>query len=205
MLQIDAERENGSAFLPVQPTEVILPRRGALPALPSPFHSGAHGDSPVLALGPFAPRAPGYVIERRQSPRFFPGSFRAVASMSLPRCTLLWARLPAGRGAGPRAAPCSALRALVGPFPGVSGRVPCLAASSSASGGSKAPNTSLFVPLTVKPQGPSADGDVGAELTRPLDKSECWSLPAKLQGLRPGPAECSVCSFLEPSAPGPNS
>ncbi|ELW65735.1 ATP-dependent RNA helicase SUPV3L1, mitochondrial [Tupaia chinensis] len=36
----------------------------------------------------------------------------------------------------------------------------------------KAPNTSLFVPLPVKPQGPSADGDVGAELTRPLDKNE---------------------------------
>lgn len=35
-------------------------------------------------------------------------------------------------------------------------------------------------------QGPSADGDVGAELTRPLDKSECWSLPAKLQGLPRG-------------------
>lgn len=125
--------------------------------------------------------------------------------MSLPRCALLWARLPAGRGAGPRAAPCSALRALVGSFPGASGRVPCLAASSSASGGSKAPNTSLFVPLTVKPQGPSADGDVGAELTRPLDKSECGSLPTKGHGLRPGPTKCNVCSFLEPSASGPNS
>lgn len=124
--------------------------------------------------------------------------------MSLPRCALLWARLPAGRGAGPRAAPCSALRVFVGSFPGASGRVPCLAASSSASGGSKAPNTSLFVPLTVKPQGPSADGDVGAELTRPLDKSECWSHPAKRQGLRLGSAECNVYSFLEPSAPGPS-
>ncbi|XP_037055438.1 ATP-dependent RNA helicase SUPV3L1, mitochondrial isoform X2 [Peromyscus leucopus] len=92
--------------------------------------------------------------------------------MSFPRCALLWARLPAGRGAGSRAATRSALRALAGPFPGAPGRVPCLAASSSASGGSKAPNTSLFVPLTVKPQGPSADGDVGAELTRPLDKNE---------------------------------
>ncbi|XP_055454817.1 ATP-dependent RNA helicase SUPV3L1, mitochondrial-like [Psammomys obesus] len=92
--------------------------------------------------------------------------------MSLPRCALLWARLPAGRGAGPQTAASSALRALVGPFPGALGRAPCLAASSSASGGSKAPNTSLFVPLTVKPLGPSADGDVGAELTRPLDKNE---------------------------------
>ncbi|XP_060225448.1 ATP-dependent RNA helicase SUPV3L1, mitochondrial isoform X1 [Meriones unguiculatus] len=92
--------------------------------------------------------------------------------MSLPRCALLWARLPAGRGAGPQTAASSALRALVGPFPRALGRAPCLAASSSASGGSKAPNTSLFVPLTVKPLGPSADGDVGAELTRPLDKNE---------------------------------
>ncbi|XP_036121653.1 ATP-dependent RNA helicase SUPV3L1, mitochondrial [Molossus molossus] len=93
--------------------------------------------------------------------------------MSFPRCALLWARLPAGRHAGHRAAVCSALRAHVGPFPGTLGRVPAVApASSSASGGSKAPNTSLFVPLTVKPQGPSADGDVGAELTRPLNKNE---------------------------------
>jgi ATP-dependent RNA helicase SUPV3L1/SUV3 len=94
--------------------------------------------------------------------------------MSFPRCALLWARLPASRRAGHRATVCSVLRAPVGPFPGPLGRAPALA-SSSASGGSKAPNTSLFVPLTVKPQGPSADGDVGAELTRPLDKSECGS------------------------------
>uniref|UniRef100_A0A8C5NY37 ATP-dependent RNA helicase SUPV3L1, mitochondrial n=1 Tax=Jaculus jaculus TaxID=51337 RepID=A0A8C5NY37_JACJA len=98
--------------------------------------------------------------------------------MSFPRCSLLWARLPAGRQAGPRAAACSALRARLGPFPGTAGRAPALTAaasasassSSSASGGPRAPNTSLFVPLTVKPQGPSADGDIGAELTRPLDK-----------------------------------
>lgn len=96
--------------------------------------------------------------------------------MSLPRCALLWARLPAGRQACHGAAVCSALRAHTGPFPRALGRIPAIAcSSSSASGGSKAPNTSLFVPLTVKPQGPSADGDVGAELTRPLDKSECRS------------------------------
>ncbi|KAK2491474.1 hypothetical protein MC885_021246 [Smutsia gigantea] len=93
--------------------------------------------------------------------------------MFFPRCALLWARLPARRRAGHRAAICSALRAHIGPFSGSLGRVPAVAsASSSASGGSKTPNTSLFVPLTVKPQGPSADGDVGAELTRPLDKNE---------------------------------
>uniref|UniRef100_A0A0D9R632 ATP-dependent RNA helicase SUPV3L1, mitochondrial n=1 Tax=Chlorocebus sabaeus TaxID=60711 RepID=A0A0D9R632_CHLSB len=93
--------------------------------------------------------------------------------MSFSRCALLWARLPGGRQAGHRAAICSALRPHFGPFPGLLGQVSVLAtASSSASGGSKIPNTSLFVPLTVKPQGPSADGDVGAELTRPLDKNE---------------------------------
>uniref|UniRef100_A0A8I5N8G8 ATP-dependent RNA helicase SUPV3L1, mitochondrial n=1 Tax=Papio anubis TaxID=9555 RepID=A0A8I5N8G8_PAPAN len=93
--------------------------------------------------------------------------------MSFSRCALLWARLPAGRQAGHRAAICSALRPHFGPFPSLLGQVSVLAtASSSASGGSKIPNTSLFVPLTVKPQGPSADGDVGAELTRPLDKNE---------------------------------
>ncbi|XP_003783654.1 ATP-dependent RNA helicase SUPV3L1, mitochondrial [Otolemur garnettii] len=93
--------------------------------------------------------------------------------MSLPRCALLWARLPAGRQAGHRAAVCSAFRPYFGPFPAAQWRVHAVAtASSSASGGSKTPNTSLFVPLTVKPQGPSADGDVGAELTRPLDKNE---------------------------------
>ncbi|KAM6184730.1 ATP-dependent RNA helicase SUPV3L1, mitochondrial [Rhynchocyon petersi] len=92
--------------------------------------------------------------------------------MSFPRCVLLWARLPAGRQAGCRGAVCSALRAYIGPFPGALQRIPASASSSSASGGSKVPNTSLFVPLTVKPQGPSADGDVGAELTRPLDKNE---------------------------------
>ncbi|XP_055454818.1 ATP-dependent RNA helicase SUPV3L1, mitochondrial-like [Psammomys obesus] len=103
-----------------------------------------------------------YVTVRRPVGGVFPGSCGAAVSMSLPRCALLWARLPAGRGAGPQTAASSALRALVGPFPGALGRAPCLAASSSASGGSKAPNTSLFVPLTVKPLGPSADGDVGA-------------------------------------------
>uniref|UniRef100_A0A8D0GHI6 ATP-dependent RNA helicase SUPV3L1, mitochondrial n=1 Tax=Sphenodon punctatus TaxID=8508 RepID=A0A8D0GHI6_SPHPU len=49
-------------------------------------------------------------------------------------------------------------------------------AAFSANGGSdnnssKAPNTSLFMPLPFSPQ-PNAGGDVGAELTRPLNKGE---------------------------------
>lgn len=133
--------------------------------------------APRLGLGLSGQEAlAGHVIVHRQG---LGGSLQPplgpVASMSFPRCALLWARLPAGRRVGHRAAACSALRARVEPLPGALGRVSAVASasSSSASGGSKAPNTSLFVPLTVKPQGPSADGDVGAELTRPLDKSEC--------------------------------
>lgn len=129
----------------------------------------------MLGLGPPGEQAPAVCVTgNAASLRRGTALVRPALSMSFPRCALLWARLPAGRRAGHRAAVCSALRAHRGPVPGPLGRTPAVASSSSsASGGSKAPNTSLFVPLTVKPQGPSADGDVGAELTRPLDKSEC--------------------------------
>uniref|UniRef100_A0A8B9R6F5 ATP-dependent RNA helicase SUPV3L1, mitochondrial n=1 Tax=Anas platyrhynchos TaxID=8839 RepID=A0A8B9R6F5_ANAPL len=43
---------------------------------------------------------------------------------------------------------------------------------SDGSGGSRAPDTSLFVPVPLKPVGDAAEEDVGAELTRPLDKAE---------------------------------
>lgn len=100
-----------------------------------------------------------------------------VASMSFLPCALLWARLSEGCQAGYQAAISSALRAHVVPFPWALGCVPAVASpssssSTSASGESKARNTSLFLLLTAKPQGPSADGDIGAELTYPLDKNE---------------------------------
>lgn len=104
--------------------------------------------------------------------------------MSFPRCALLWARLPAGRPASHRAALRAALRAPPRPSPGLRALAAASADSSAPPGGAKAPNTSLFVPLAVKPQGPSADGDVGAELTRPLDKSE--SAPVGRRVLTPG-------------------
>lgn len=45
--------------------------------------------------------------------------------------------------------------------------------SSSSGGGSlRAPDTSLFVPVPLKPVEGAAEEDVGAELTRPLDKGE---------------------------------
>lgn len=44
---------------------------------------------------------------------------------------------------------------------------------SDGSGGSRAPDTSLFVPVPLKPVGDAAEEDVGAELTRPLDKGGC--------------------------------
>lgn len=36
----------------------------------------------------------------------------------------------------------------------------------------RAPDTSLFVPVPLKPVEGAAEEDVGAELTRPLDKGE---------------------------------
>lgn len=52
---------------------------------------------------------------------------------------------------------------------------PASASASSGDGGaSRAPDTSLFVPVPLKPGlGGAAEEDVGAELTRPLDKGEC--------------------------------
>uniref|UniRef100_A0A8V0ZU25 ATP-dependent RNA helicase SUPV3L1, mitochondrial n=1 Tax=Gallus gallus TaxID=9031 RepID=A0A8V0ZU25_CHICK len=44
--------------------------------------------------------------------------------------------------------------------------------SSSGGGGLRAPDTSLFVPVPLKPVEGAAEEDVGAELTRPLDKGE---------------------------------
>nr|XP_020663644.1 ATP-dependent RNA helicase SUPV3L1, mitochondrial [Pogona vitticeps] len=45
-------------------------------------------------------------------------------------------------------------------------------ASSGENEGLRAPDTSLFVPLPVTPSLSSHEGDIGAELTRPLDKNE---------------------------------
>ena len=65
------------------------------------------------------------------------------------------------------------LRVHIGPVPGALGRMSDVAStSSSPSGGSKTPNLSLFLQLTVKPQGLSADGNIRAELTGSLDKNE---------------------------------
>lgn len=52
-------------------------------------------------------------------------------------------------------------------------RVPSRAAgAASGRNDSWAPNTSLFVPLKLNPEGSGAGDDVGAELTRSLDKSK---------------------------------
>lgn len=51
------------------------------------------------------------------------------------------------------------------------------ASSDGGGAGAKGPDTSLFVPLPVAPLPPGPEGDVGAELTRPLNKSKrrCFS------------------------------
>lgn len=59
---------------------------------------------------------------------------------------------------------------------------------SDGSGGSRAPDTSLFVPVPLKPVGDAAEEDVGAELTRPLDKGGCGMAVGR-----------SVCPSVRPS------
>uniref|UniRef100_A0A452I156 ATP-dependent RNA helicase SUPV3L1, mitochondrial n=1 Tax=Gopherus agassizii TaxID=38772 RepID=A0A452I156_9SAUR len=85
------------------------------------------------------------------------------------RCVWLLARLPARPGPAPRhaGAASAVLRSLGGL------RHPSrAAASSSERNGGRAPDTSLFVPLHVQPLAPGPEGDIGAELTQPLNKSE---------------------------------
>ncbi|XP_077206665.1 ATP-dependent RNA helicase SUPV3L1, mitochondrial [Paroedura picta] len=79
--------------------------------------------------------------------------------MSVSRCARLWSRLRYGGAAVLR------------------GRAAAAGAFSTASNdgrdaGAKAPDTSLFVPLAVSPVVLGPAGDVGAELTCPLNKSE---------------------------------
>lgn len=81
------------------------------------------------------------------------------------RCAWPLLRLPARAGLVPRHGGAAArLRPAA-----------AVASSSSSAGGdgsSRAPDTSLFVPVPLKPVGDAAEEDVGAELTRPLDKGE---------------------------------
>ncbi|KAL8186968.1 UNVERIFIED_CONTAM: ATP-dependent RNA helicase supv3l1, mitochondrial [Gekko kuhli] len=59
-----------------------------------------------------------------------------------------------------------------GPSRAATARAFSTASSNGRDTGAKAPDTSLFVPLPVSPEAPGAAGDVGAELTCPLNKSE---------------------------------
>ncbi|XP_074856342.1 ATP-dependent RNA helicase SUPV3L1, mitochondrial [Carettochelys insculpta] len=85
------------------------------------------------------------------------------------RCARLLSRLPARPGPSPHhaAAAAAALRSRGGPC-----HPSQVAAFSSEGNGYKAPDTSLFVPLHVRPVAAGLEGDVGAELTKPLRKSE---------------------------------
>nr|XP_048713361.1 ATP-dependent RNA helicase SUPV3L1, mitochondrial isoform X2 [Caretta caretta] len=89
------------------------------------------------------------------------------------RCVWLLSRLPPHLGLSPRYAGAASAA-----FRGLGGlRHPSRAAAASSSSssegnGGRALDTSLFVPLHVQPLGPSPEGDIGAELTQPLNKSE---------------------------------
>lgn len=91
---------------------------------------------------------------------------RRCPSLPMRRCAWPLLRLPARAGLALRHGGAAASRL----------RPAASAAASSAAGGdggARAPDTSLFVPVPLKPAGDAADEDVGAELTRPLDKGEC--------------------------------
>ncbi|XP_050815344.1 ATP-dependent RNA helicase SUPV3L1, mitochondrial isoform X1 [Gopherus flavomarginatus] len=86
------------------------------------------------------------------------------------RCVWLLARLPARPGPAPRHA--GAASAVFRSLGGLRHPSRAAASSSSERNGGRAPDTSLFVPLHVQPVAPGPEGDIGAELTQPLNKSE---------------------------------
>ncbi|EMP40577.1 ATP-dependent RNA helicase SUPV3L1 [Chelonia mydas] len=95
------------------------------------------------------------------------------------RCVWLLCRLPPCLGPSPRyaGAASAAFRSSAGggvaPRTGASAPASASSSSSSSEGnGGRALDTSLFVPLHVQPLGPGPEGDIGAELTQPLNKSE---------------------------------
>ncbi|TKS70012.1 ATP-dependent RNA helicase SUPV3L1, mitochondrial [Collichthys lucidus] len=95
--------------------------------------------------------------------------------MSVSRCVSLFSRLQRHISAQP--VRCTALSCHVSPGsvflhqPHQAGAVVCSRKVSSNSSSPKPPDTSLFVPVSLKTD-TAVDGSVGAELTQPLDKSE---------------------------------
>uniref|UniRef100_A0A8D2IRB2 ATP-dependent RNA helicase SUPV3L1, mitochondrial n=1 Tax=Varanus komodoensis TaxID=61221 RepID=A0A8D2IRB2_VARKO len=97
--------------------------------------------------------------------------------MSAGCCARLLSRIPAGRLLCGGAVALRSRRAGLSQAPFSLATTRTSSASSNGDGGGggtgvKAPDTSLFVPVQVSPPEPGPEGDVGAELTRPLDKSE---------------------------------
>lgn len=100
---------------------------------------------------------------------------KGLAVMSATRCSLLFSRLQ--RHISSRAACTCAGRSHVSPGV-VSGHkkqqaasLTCIRNVSSNNSTPKPPDTSLFVPVSLKTDS-ALDGSVGAELSQPLDKSE---------------------------------
>ncbi|XP_061820259.1 ATP-dependent RNA helicase SUPV3L1, mitochondrial [Nerophis lumbriciformis] len=92
--------------------------------------------------------------------------------MSVNRCLYLFSRLR--RHVSTRAVRLTGSSCRVSSGNGLLTKHPSssvVSSRSSTSSSSKAPDTSLFVPISLKTD-VSADGSVGAELTQPLDKSE---------------------------------
>ncbi|XP_015261078.1 PREDICTED: ATP-dependent RNA helicase SUPV3L1, mitochondrial [Gekko japonicus] len=85
--------------------------------------------------------------------------------MSVSRCARLLSRLRHGGAVVLRGRQS-------GPSRAATGGAFSTASSNGRDTGAKAPDTSLFVPLPVSLEAPGLAGDVGAELTCPLNKSE---------------------------------
>lgn len=100
---------------------------------------------------------------------------KRLTAMSANRCLTLFSRLH--RHINPRTARVSAGSCHVSSGSVLlhreqqCGSVVCSRSVSSNSSSAKPPDTSLFVPVSLKTDSPG-DGGVGAELTQPLDKSE---------------------------------
>ncbi|KAG8001480.1 ATP-dependent RNA helicase SUPV3L1 [Nibea albiflora] len=95
--------------------------------------------------------------------------------MSVSRCVSLFSRLQ--RRISAQSVRCTALSCHVSPGsvflhqPHQAAAAVCSRNASSNSSSPKPPDTSLFVPVSLKSEAPEG-GSVGAELTQPLDKSE---------------------------------
>lgn len=115
----------------------------------------------------------------RNNRRSFLSAVQVQTVMSVNRCIHLFSRLQRHISAGAARASAGSCGASPGCGSARKQHDPARSPlgwsrnASSHSSPPKAPDTSLFVPVSLKPDSP-VDGSVGSELSQPLDKSE-WT------------------------------